>query len=144
MIKITENISIREDELFFKVSRSSGPGGQNVNKVSTKVTLLFDVASCESFSNEQKKQILARLASRTNKQGVIRIVSQKFRTQIANRNSATQRLQVLLREALKRKPIRKKTNVPEYARKRRLEEKRRRSLLKKQRAKSDWTEDFAE
>jgi len=138
MIEITDSIFIDEDELVFKASRSSGPGGQNVNKVNTRITLFFDVAGCEVLSDIQKQRILGRLSTRANKDGVIRVVSQKFRTQQANRRAAVERLQELLRGALKTKPIRKKTKVPERVRQRRLEEKKRRSMLKRQRAEKDY------
>jgi len=135
MIEINGRIVISEDELVFKFSRSSGPGGQNVNKVNTKVTLLFDVAGCESFSDIQKRRILNRLSTRANKDGVIKVASQRHRTQKANRTAAVERLSQLLTEALKTRPVRKKTKVPKAAKLRRLEEKKQRSLLKKQRAK---------
>ncbi|HUU20710.1 MAG TPA: alternative ribosome rescue aminoacyl-tRNA hydrolase ArfB [Sedimentisphaerales bacterium] len=141
MIDITDNISIRDDELIFKASRSGGPGGQNVNKVNTRITLFFDVSNCESFSDVQKRRILSRLSTRADKNGLIRVASQRFRTQKANRRAAVERLQQLLAEALKTRPLRKKTKVPYAAKKRRLEEKRRRSLLKQQRAKRNFTED---
>jgi ribosome-associated protein len=133
-IEITQDMAVNEDELVFKTSRSSGPGGQNVNKVSTRITLFFDVAHCESLSEEQKQQILARLSGRADKHGVVRIVSQKHRTQKANREAALERFQLLLADALKKRPIRKKTRIPRAINQRRLEEKRRRSLLKQQRA----------
>jgi len=142
MIETGKGIFIREDELIFKTSRSGGPGGQNVNKVNTRVTLLLDVANCDRFSNVQKQQILKRLSTRANKNGVIRVVSQKFRTQKANRTAALERLCQLLREALSTRRVRKKTKVPKYAQQRRLEEKKRRSLLKQQRAKKSWSEDL--
>jgi len=144
MVDITDNISIREDELIFRASRSGGPGGQNVNKVNTRITLFFDVSNCESFSDVQKQRILSRLSTRADKNGLIRVVSQRFRTQKANRRAAVERLQQLLAEALKTRPVRKKTRVPYAAKKRRLEEKRRRSLLKLQRAKRNLAEDFAD
>jgi len=144
MIEITDNISIREDELIFKASRSSGPGGQNVNKVNTRITLLLDVANCESFSDVQKRRILSRLATRADKNGLVRVASQRFRTQKANRRAAVERLQQLLAEALKTRPVRKKTKIPYAAKQRRLEEKRRRSLLKQQRAKRNLAEDLAD
>jgi len=134
MIEITGNISISEDEFAFKVSRSGGPGGQNVNKVNTRVTLFFDVGSSESLSDAQKRRILTRLRTRTDKNGVLRVISQKYRTQKANRRAAVERLQGLLADALAIRPVRKKTKVSYAARQRRLEEKRRRSLLKQQRA----------
>ncbi len=143
MIDITDEISICDDELVFKASRSAGPGGQNVNKVNTRITLLFDVANCESFSDVQKRRILSRLATRADKNGLVRVVSQRFRTQKANRRAAVERLQQLLAEALKTRPVRKKTRVPYAVKQRRLEEKRRRSLLKRQRAKRNLAEDFA-
>ena len=144
MIEITNNIFIREDELIFKASRSSGPGGQNVNKVNTRITLFFDVANCESISDVQKRRILTRLSTRADKNGLLRVVSQRFRTQKANRRAALERLQRLLAEALKSQPVRKKTKIPYAARQRRLEEKRKRSLLKQQRAKKKLTEDFTD
>lgn len=133
MIKITDDIVISEKRIAFKFSRSGGPGGQNVNKVNTRVTVLFDVANCESFSDNQKKRILKRLATRANKNGVIRVVSQKYRTQKANRAAGLERLVELLRKALKKRPVRKATTVPERAKQKRLQEKKRRSMLKKQR-----------
>ncbi len=144
MVKITDNISIRDDELIFRASRSAGPGGQNVNKLNTRITLFFDVANCESFSDVQKRRILSRLASRADKDGQIRIVSQKFRTQQANRRVAIERLQELLSDALKTKKVRKKTRVPYAAKQRRLEQKRRRSQLKQQRAKKNLAGDFTD
>ena len=138
LIEIKKGIFISDDEFIFKASRSSGPGGQNVNKVSTRVTLLFDVAGCDRFSDSQKRRILKRLKTRANKDGVIRVVSQRYRTQKANREAAVERLGELLGEALKKRAVRKKTKVPEYARQKRLEEKKRRSLLKRQRAERDF------
>ena len=134
MIEIRDGIVISEEELIFRFSRSGGPGGQNVNKVNTRVTLFFDVAGCESFSDAQRQQVLKRLATRANKDGVIRVVSQKYRTQKANRRVAIERLGELLKGALKTKPVRKKTAVPEWVKQKRLEEKKRRSALKRQRA----------
>ncbi|HCO93193.1 MAG TPA: aminoacyl-tRNA hydrolase [Phycisphaerales bacterium] len=144
MIEITGDTFINNDELVFKASRSSGPGGQNINKVNTRVTLFFDVANCPSLSDWQKQRILARLATRTDKNGVLRVVSQKFRTQRANRNAAVERLQQLLTDALKTRPIRKKSKISYAAKQRRLEQKRRRSLLKQQRAKKNPAGDFAD
>jgi len=133
MIYITDGITIREDELVFKFSRSSGPGGQNVNKLETRTTVLFDIAGCASFSEEQKKRILNRLTRRITQRGILRIVSQKHRTQAANRKAAIERLVELLRTALKERPVRKTTSTPYAARQKRLERKRRRSRLKQQR-----------
>ena len=137
-------IQIPQDSLLFKYSRSAGPGGQNVNKVNTRVMVFFDVANCRLFSDGEKKRILARLATRANRDGVIHVVSQKFRTQRANRVAVVERLQGLLTEALKTKPIRRKTIVPEHIKKKRLEEKRRHSLLKRQRAKKLLAEDLSD
>ena len=135
MIQITSDMFINEDELIFKTSRSGGPGGQNVNKVNTRVMLLFDVANCESFSDVHKRRILTHLVTRADKNGVIRVVSQRFRTQKANRRAAVERLGELLKEALRKTPARKKTKIPEHARQKRLEEKKQRSMLKQQRMK---------
>jgi ribosome-associated protein len=143
MIEITDNTSIAEDELTFRTSRSSGPGGQNVNKLNTRVTLLFDVASSPGLSQEQKQRIASRLSTRIDRHGVLRIVSQKHRSQEANRRAAIERLQRLLHEALKPVPVRRKTRPPAAARERRLKEKKRRGALKDERAKKDWGKEWS-
>ena len=140
MIEITRDIYIGEDELAFKASRSAGPGGQNVNKVNTRITLLFDVTGSRSLSDRQKKLIFSRLSTRIDKNGLLQIVSQKFRTQKANRNAAIERFRSLLAGALKNRPVRKKTRIPLASKKKRLDEKRKRSRLKKQRAQKNLDE----
>lgn len=136
MIEIAKDTFIREDELTFKTSRSGGPGGQNVNKLNTRVTMLFDVAASPSLSDEQKRQVRSRLATRIDKQGVLHVVSQKHRSQEANRQAAVERLLELLREALRPRPIRRKTKTPASAKERRLKEKKHRGALKRQRRES--------
>ena len=134
MIEITDGISIDEEKLWFKLSRSSGPGGQNVNKVSTRVTVFFDLADSQAFSDGQKRRIFKKLAGRIDKHGVVRVSSQKFRTQKANKRKAIERLCELLTEALQRKKPRRKTRTPRYAVEKRLQDKKQRSLLKQQRS----------
>lgn len=138
MLEIDANTQIDESELSFKASRSGGPGGQNVNKLNTRVTLLFDVAGSPSLSDEQKRRILRGLATRIDKRGVLRVVSQRFRTQKANRQAAVERFVRLLAEALTPKPVRRRTKVPARARQRRLDDKKHRSRLKQQRSGKDW------
>ena len=130
--------------LFSRPREALGRGGQNVNKVNTRITLFFDVANCDSFSDVQKRRILSRLATRADKNGILRVVSQRFRTQSANRRAAVERLQQLLADALKTRPVRKKTRIPYAAKKRRLEQKRQRSQLKQRRAKKNLAGDFAD
>ncbi|NVM21262.1 MAG: aminoacyl-tRNA hydrolase [Desulfobacterales bacterium] len=134
MLKVTDQVSIPEEELRFTASRSSGPGGQNVNKVNTRVTLWFDVANSPSLSVEQKERILSCLETRVNKKGVLRVVSQRYRTQTANRETAVERFLELLREALEEEKPRQKTKVSQPSRERRLHDKRRRALIKQQRS----------
>lgn len=143
MIEIIDGVHISEDELVFRASRSSGPGGQHVNKVSTRVTLLFDVANCASLSEKQKQQIVKRLATRIDKTGILRVISQRFRSQKANREAAIDRLRELLKAALRTKRVRKRTVAPKYAHEQRLNQKRQRSLLKQQRAKKSWADDLS-
>lgn len=124
---------IPENELVFKFSRSGGPGGQHVNKVNTKVAVFFNVAASKNLSAEQKQRILDKLKGRSDKNGVIRVVSQRYRSQHANRNAAVERLDALLRWALKRKTVRRRTKMPRWSKKSRLEAKKRRSLVKQYR-----------
>jgi ribosome-associated protein len=137
MIKIRNDIEIAESQLVFKFTRSSGPGGQNVNKVNTRVTVYFDVSKCDSLTDAQKQRILSHLKTRADKAGVIRVVSQRHRTQKANKTAALERLVGLLDEVLRNKPKRKKTRIPRYAIEQRLKQKKQRGLLKRQRTKAD-------
>ena len=136
-IEITGSLSIPRREVTFVSSRSSGPGGQNVNKVSTRMTLLFDVEGSSSLSPAQRRRILRRLATRVNRDGVLRVTSQRFRSQAGNRRAVVEHFAVLLAGALARRRARVRTRVPAAARHRRLEVKRRRSRLKRQRRAGD-------
>ncbi len=138
MVKITNKIEIPDEELTFTASRSSGPGGQNVNKVSSRVTLLFDVAGSGSLSEEEKAMILHRLKGRINKEGILRIIGQETRSQAENRTAVVERFVELLQGALKRMPVRKKTKITYGSKLRRLEEKRHQSRIKRDRSKSSF------
>lgn len=127
-------LEIPDEELDYATSRSSGPGGQNVNKVSTRVTLLFDLERSPSLSENQRELIRARLGGRISRTGILRVVSQRHRTQSANREAATARFAALLEEALAEAPERVPTKVPPQINERRLQEKRRRSRVKQTRA----------
>jgi ribosome-associated protein len=135
-IKITDQLSIPLSELRFTASRSSGPGGQNVNKVNTRVTLWFDVANSPGLSDHQKELIRNHLPTRVSKAGVLRVVSQKHRSQSFNRDEAIERFMSLLRESLLEVSPRKQTTIPRAARKRRLDEKKHRSFIKDGRSKA--------
>jgi ribosome-associated protein len=123
MVEIRKALIIPDEELSFEYARSSGPGGQNVNKVNTKVTLRFDVDASRSLSDDQRVRIKQKLHTRISKEGVLRVTSQRHRTQRANQ------------EALARRRKRRKTKTPAAAHQRRLEDKKRRSALKKERGK---------
>ncbi len=137
MIRINSGLSIPDDEISFIFSRSSGPGGQNVNKLNTRVTLLFDVAGSPNLSESQRGNILENLATRISRKGILRVVSQRHRTQKANREAAAERFAGLLREALTVKRPRRKTGVPRAIKRKRRENKRRRSRVKAGRTKPD-------
>jgi len=123
MIEIAPGLAIPDAELAFTASRSGGPGGQNVNKVATKVTLTFDVAASPSLTDAQRDRIRARLATRISKDGVLQVVSQRHRTQGANRAAALERFVELLRDALAEEAPRVPTRPSRAARQRRVAEK---------------------
>ncbi len=132
-MKIAGGPEIPEHEISFTFSRSAGPGGQNVNKVSTRVTLRFDVAASPSLSGAEKRRIRERLATRMNRDGVMRVVSSRHRTQAMNRAAALERFAALLEEALRPEKTRRPTRPHPGAREKRLAAKRRRSRIKEAR-----------
>ena len=134
MIAITADVAISEDELWFVASRSSGPGGQNVNKVATRVTVLLDVAASPHLSPEQRQRIRERLATRVSAAGVLRVSSQKERSQSANREAAVARLVELLRGALAELPPRRPTRMPRAAKERRITAKKQHAARKRDRS----------
>jgi len=132
-MEIDSLLSIPESELSFVASRSSGPGGQNVNKVSSRITLRFDVAKSPSLNEEQRSRILERLGTRISGEGILQISSQSARSQSANRDRTIERFIELIGDALRVRPHRKKTRIPRKVKEKRLEEKKMLSLRKKTR-----------
>ncbi len=133
MIRLTSRLALDERELEFHFIRAAGPGGQNVNKVATAVQLRFDLARSPSLPEPVRRR-LARLAGRRlTGGGVLVIEARRFRSQERNRQDALQRLTVLLREAARAPKTRRPTGPTRAARERRLEAKKRRGGLKRDR-----------
>jgi ribosome-associated protein len=133
MIQITEDLAIPDEDIVYATSRSGGPGGQNVNKLETRVTLRYDLAGSAALSEEQKTRLRERLATRITKEGVLHITSQRHRSQMANRDAAVERFAELVREGLKEEAPRRKTRPSRAAKARRLDAKRRQSQRKRDR-----------
>lgn len=133
MVEINPALTVPDAELEVRTSRSGGPGGQNVNKLETRVTVRFDVEGSRSLDEEQRETIRERLGSRISRSGVLQVSSQRHRTQGANREAAVARLATLLADALAPEKERRPTRVPKAAKRRRLQEKRRRGKIKQDR-----------
>jgi ribosome-associated protein len=132
-LDITPAVRIPLGELEYRASRSSGPGGQHVNTSSTRIELVWEVTTSTALSDDQRSRLLARLASRLDSAGRLRLVSGEFRSQLRNREAVTERLQAIVAAALVVPKRRKRTRVPAGAKAARLESKRRRSALKRTR-----------
>ncbi len=132
-IAITDSLAIPAAELQFRFSTGGGPGGQHVNKTATRVTLLFDVANSPTLDEDTRGRLLDRLASRLDRRGLLHIDVHESRSQWQNRAIAIERLQSLLGEALVEHPERRPTRPTRRAREERLDGKRRRSTVKKDR-----------
>jgi ribosome-associated protein len=130
-IFITPHLSIHEDEIQMHFVRSSGPGGQNVNKVASAVQLRFDVCNSPSLPEDVRKKLILLAGRRMTKEGILIIQSQRFRTQAENRRDALHRLIKLIQESCTKPRRRIKTTTPHPVKLRRLEGKRIRSSMKK-------------
>jgi ribosome-associated protein len=134
MIRVAPGVDIPETELEFIASRSGGPGGQNVNKVSSRVTLRFDLERSSALNPDEKRRIRAKLSRRINKDGVLQVTSQSTRSQELNREEALARFVELLQDALHQEKARVKTKATRGSQEERLKEKRLRTEVKRSRS----------
>jgi ribosome-associated protein len=133
MLRVTDTISLDDSELSETFVRSSGPGGQNVNKVSSAVQLRFDVRGSPSLPNDVAVRLMRLAGKRLTKDGVIVIIAQSHRAQERNRADARDRLFNLIRQAAVRPVPRRATKPPKAEKRRRLEAKKHRSGIKNMR-----------
>ena len=138
MIRVTDTISIDESELSESFVRASGPGGQNVNKVSSAVQLRFDARHSASLPNDVSLRLMRLAGKRLTKEGVIVIIAQQHRTQERNRDDARDRLFTMIRQAAVKPTPRRPTKVPKAQRRVRLEGKKHRSTIKRLRSGKSW------
>jgi ribosome-associated protein len=121
---------INYSELKFSATRSSGPGGQNVNKVNTRVELRFNISASVNFTGQEKEMIMSSLKNRINNEGELLIISQSERSQLQNKKKAEELLYKLLAKALTVKPERRATGPTKASKVKRLEEKKKRGTIK--------------
>ncbi|MBU3658976.1 MAG: aminoacyl-tRNA hydrolase [Flavobacteriales bacterium] len=131
------NLLSIQTELTFKTSRSGGSGGQNVNKVSTKVLLEFDVLNSKFLDDEQRAIIQSKLENKINSEGILQIVSQTERTQLKNKKIALEKFNLLISNCFLVRKERKATKVPKAVKEKRLSDKRIKSELKRWRQGKD-------
>ncbi|HKB80641.1 MAG TPA: alternative ribosome rescue aminoacyl-tRNA hydrolase ArfB [Thermoanaerobaculia bacterium] len=131
-LDLGSGIVVPAQQLRAATSRSGGPGGQNVNKVETRVTIEVDIDALP-ITDAQKERVRTRLATRINRDGTLHVTSQSERTQLGNRDRALARMETLLRDALVEPKRRRKTRPTKAAKERRLEGKKRRGQLKRRR-----------
>jgi ribosome-associated protein len=134
MLRVTDTISIDDSELSESFVRSSGPGGQNVNKVSSAVQLRFDVRHSPSLPNDVAVRLMRLAGKRLTKDGVIVIIAQSHRQQERNRADARERLFDLIRQAAVKPVPRRATKVPKAQKRKRIEGKKHRATIKRLRS----------
>lgn len=134
MIIITSTIKIKEDEIKFDFIRSSGPGGQNVNKVSTAVQLRFDVKNSPALSDDIRSRLVRLAGKRITEDGTLIIKAKSFRTQKQNRKNAVNRMIKLIQKAAEKPKTRFKTKPSLASKKRFIEAKKHRAGIKKMRS----------
>jgi ribosome-associated protein len=130
-IVVNAALTIPASEVSFRFSRSGGPGGQNVNKVSSRVEVEFDIMNSQVLNDTQRRRLLQRLSSRLDNNGILRVQVDDSRSQWQNRQIALKRLAELLSNALKVQKRRLPTRRPAAANSRRLEAKKRRGEIKR-------------
>jgi len=135
MITINDDISIAESELQMTAIRAQGPGGQNVNKVSSAIQLRFDINASTSLAEETKMRLLTIADRRISKDGIVIIKAQRFRSQDKNKDAAIARLRDLILRATVRQKPRRPTKPSKRVKKKRLDDKSRRARLKQSRGK---------
>jgi ribosome-associated protein len=132
-LEVSPALRVPLAELDFRASRSGGPGGQHVNTSSTRVEVWWDVAGSPAVTEEQRRRLLARLATRLDGSGRLRLVSSGSRSQLRNREEVTERLREMVAQALVVPKPRKRTRPSRAQKAARLESKRRRSATKRDR-----------
>jgi ribosome-associated protein len=133
LIRIDDHLSIPKSELDFRATRSGGPGGQHVNTSSTRIELLWNVATSPSLDDAQRARILEKLQTRIDGAGVLRLTSSGSRSQLQNREDVLERFARIIAQALRVPRPRKKTKPSRAAKEARLKAKKRRSETKRQR-----------
>jgi len=132
-VLVPPELVIPRAELRFRTSRSGGPGGQHVNKVETRVELLFDVTGSPTLSEEQRARLLTELTPWLDDAGILHLISDHSRSQYRNREDVTARFVLLLQHAFRPKKTRKSTRIPRAMKEHRLQEKRHQSEIKRRR-----------
>lgn len=133
VLEVNAELSIPLSELEYRATRSGGPGGQHVNTSASRIEVVWDIASSRALTDEQRARLLNRLRSRLDSEGKLRLVASDRRSQLQNRESATERLRDIVARALVVPKQRKKSGVPRAEKLRRLEAKRRRGETKARR-----------